>query len=127
MTSLKTSIKTITYLSDTGCLEIQGASLVRCPRIIVESPVLENTRYTSAMGGGKAIHFEGGIQEEIAIFDVIIKNCSLGISMQGAPDGSKASRAISITSPQMYNVDIPFIIYSQYSSPDTNNPRTMSM
>ncbi|EFO2836493.1 hypothetical protein B6R84_22995 [Escherichia coli] len=27
MTSLKTSIKTITYLSDTGCLEIQGASL----------------------------------------------------------------------------------------------------
>ncbi|PHU94042.1 lysyl-tRNA synthetase, partial [Shigella boydii] len=29
MTSLKTSIKTITYLSDTGCLEIQGASLTR--------------------------------------------------------------------------------------------------
>ncbi len=29
MTSLKTSIKTITYLSDTGCLEIQGASLYR--------------------------------------------------------------------------------------------------
>ncbi|MFT7749945.1 UNVERIFIED_CONTAM: hypothetical protein OC370_25900, partial [Escherichia coli] len=29
MTSLKTSIKTITYLSDIGCLEIQGASLER--------------------------------------------------------------------------------------------------
>ncbi|MBX4752733.1 permease, partial [Klebsiella pneumoniae] len=27
MTSLKTSIKTITYLSDIGCLEIQRASL----------------------------------------------------------------------------------------------------
>ncbi|MCQ7374286.1 glycoside hydrolase family protein, partial [Salmonella enterica] len=27
--SLKTSIKTITYLSDIGCLEIQGASLTR--------------------------------------------------------------------------------------------------
>ncbi len=27
VTGLKTSIKTITYLSDTGCLEIQGASL----------------------------------------------------------------------------------------------------
>uniref|UniRef100_UPI001FCE5567 AraC family transcriptional regulator n=1 Tax=Escherichia coli TaxID=562 RepID=UPI001FCE5567 len=26
--SLKTSIKTITYLSDIGCLEIQGASLM---------------------------------------------------------------------------------------------------
>ncbi|RJX85688.1 beta-glucosidase, partial [Escherichia coli] len=33
MTSLKTSIKTITYLSDTGCLEIQGASL----QVIVDS------------------------------------------------------------------------------------------
>ncbi len=29
MTSLKTSIKTITYLSDIGCLEIQGSSLGR--------------------------------------------------------------------------------------------------
>lgn len=32
MTSLKTSIKTITYLSDIGCLEIQGASLQDYPR-----------------------------------------------------------------------------------------------
>ncbi|WP_260734338.1 hypothetical protein, partial [Escherichia coli] len=31
MTSLKTSIKTITYLSDIGCLEIQGASLSTAP------------------------------------------------------------------------------------------------
>lgn len=31
MTSLKTSIKTITYLSDIGCLEIQGASLAMNP------------------------------------------------------------------------------------------------
>ncbi|MEL9839874.1 hypothetical protein J4W91_17725, partial [Escherichia coli] len=31
MTSLKTSIKTITYLSDIGCLEIQGASLPGAP------------------------------------------------------------------------------------------------
>ncbi|MFY3734557.1 hypothetical protein ACOS7S_24355, partial [Escherichia coli] len=31
MTSLKTSIKTITYLSDIGCLEIQGASLYPFP------------------------------------------------------------------------------------------------
>ncbi|STT65215.1 Uncharacterised protein [Klebsiella pneumoniae] len=31
MTSLKTSIKTITYLSDIGCLEIQGASLLTIP------------------------------------------------------------------------------------------------
>ncbi|EOK4242866.1 hypothetical protein ACND95_004518, partial [Escherichia coli] len=34
MTSLKTSIKTITYLSDTGCLEIQGASLVLHQRVV---------------------------------------------------------------------------------------------
>ncbi|PBO58140.1 MFS transporter, partial [Escherichia coli] len=37
MTSLKTSIKTITYLSDAGCLEIQGASLpgVFCITVII--------------------------------------------------------------------------------------------
>ncbi|WP_432433177.1 hypothetical protein, partial [Escherichia coli] len=34
MTSLKTSIKTITYLSDIGCLEIQGASLLTFLSII---------------------------------------------------------------------------------------------
>ncbi len=34
MTSLKTSIKTITYLSDIGCLEIQGASLVRTRHLV---------------------------------------------------------------------------------------------
>lgn len=37
MTSLKTSIKTITYLSDIGCLEIQGASLIVCG---ILSPIL---------------------------------------------------------------------------------------
>ncbi|MDI1059090.1 hypothetical protein NEN86_25700, partial [Escherichia coli] len=47
MTSLKTSIKTITYLSDTGCLEIQGASLV----FILETQlcsVLEGLQYLSS-------------------------------------------------------------------------------
>ncbi|WP_407065959.1 hypothetical protein, partial [Escherichia coli] len=35
MTSLKTSIKTITYLSDIGCLEIHGASLMmRYPDVV---------------------------------------------------------------------------------------------
>ncbi|HFQ8970168.1 TPA: hypothetical protein ACHTFX_004689, partial [Escherichia coli] len=37
MTSLKTSIKTITYLSDTGCLEIQGASLDNCHNLFLPS------------------------------------------------------------------------------------------
>ncbi|MGT5133078.1 hypothetical protein ACRWEH_24305, partial [Escherichia coli] len=34
MTSLKTSIKTITYLSDIGCLEIQGASLEKQQNLV---------------------------------------------------------------------------------------------
>ncbi|MCQ7813383.1 hypothetical protein NP205_15730, partial [Salmonella enterica] len=38
--SLKTSIKTITYLSDIGCLEIQGASLILH---IDSSPMLCNS------------------------------------------------------------------------------------
>ena len=38
MTSLKTSIKTITYLSDIGCLEIQGASLMMSP-VTISTPI----------------------------------------------------------------------------------------
>ncbi|MFU1627842.1 hypothetical protein ACM2VE_24940, partial [Escherichia coli] len=40
MTSLKTSIKTITYLSDIGCLEIQGASLSTLRRVSLEIELL---------------------------------------------------------------------------------------
>ncbi|GCS99420.1 transcriptional regulator [Escherichia coli] len=47
MTSLKTSIKTITYLSDIGCLEIQGASLVvikECVDMYVPNPLKNNIK-----------------------------------------------------------------------------------
>ncbi|WP_213079421.1 hypothetical protein, partial [Escherichia coli] len=40
MTSLKTSIKTITYLSDIGCLEIQGASLISQRTMAVNSIIM---------------------------------------------------------------------------------------
>ncbi|WP_427048308.1 hypothetical protein [Escherichia coli] len=43
MTSLKTSIKTITYLSDTGCLEIQGASLIHENVVIKNSIISRET------------------------------------------------------------------------------------
>ncbi|WP_244581478.1 HEAT repeat domain-containing protein, partial [Escherichia coli] len=39
--SLKTSIKTITYLSDIGCLEIQGASLMSMPPAIANTFLFE--------------------------------------------------------------------------------------
>ncbi len=44
MTSLKTSIKTITYLSDIGCLEIQGASLQILLNIGVAWQLILSTR-----------------------------------------------------------------------------------
>ncbi|WP_370447094.1 hypothetical protein, partial [Escherichia coli] len=48
MTSLKTSIKTITYLSDIGCLEIQGASLIAfgLPTLFTASQKIMNIRRT---------------------------------------------------------------------------------
>ncbi|RBY20247.1 hypothetical protein DS975_29225, partial [Escherichia coli] len=58
MTSLKTSIKTITYLSDTGCLEIQGASLDM--HVICEGAGRRHNQYgchsgckTRSLSGGK--------------------------------------------------------------------------
>ncbi|MDY8425353.1 hypothetical protein UYO06_22325, partial [Escherichia coli] len=50
MTSLKTSIKTITYLSDIGCLEIQGASLV--------TGSTDNTGYYKNEGTAENIQIE---------------------------------------------------------------------
>ncbi|WP_375294115.1 hypothetical protein, partial [Klebsiella michiganensis] len=44
MTSLKTSIKNITYLSDIGCLEIQGASLPTLKLAIVKTPAANDLR-----------------------------------------------------------------------------------
>ncbi|EFO2640196.1 hypothetical protein B6P86_27105 [Escherichia coli] len=55
MTSLKTSIKTITYLSDIGCLEIQGASLLNmsqicgCLRMFVTSLLYSVTEFFLVM------------------------------------------------------------------------------
>ncbi|EDX36667.1 putative membrane protein [Shigella dysenteriae 1012] len=52
MTSLKTSIKTITYLSDTGCLEIQGASLtVMDNKISTYSPAFSIVSWIALVGG----------------------------------------------------------------------------
>ncbi|WP_250663790.1 hypothetical protein, partial [Escherichia coli] len=51
--SLKTSIKTITYLSDIGCLEIQGASLLlsgsEYRRSELLSPVVRFTDVSAAL------------------------------------------------------------------------------
>lgn len=59
MTSLKTSIKTITYLSDTGCLEIQGASLLNEAYKVLQ---LQGYRlsayeafYLATLGGAKSL------------------------------------------------------------------------
>ncbi|MGS3242398.1 DUF305 domain-containing protein [Klebsiella michiganensis] len=51
MTSLKTSIKTITYLSDIGCLEIQGASLA----------AVKESDPDKAFAKGMVAHHEGAI------------------------------------------------------------------
>ncbi|MCQ1944621.1 hypothetical protein NOH62_23355, partial [Escherichia coli] len=56
MTSLKTSIKTITYLSDTGCLEIQGASLVTLkPALIIMRNYLFRLKEMQTTSGKKVI------------------------------------------------------------------------
>ncbi|PQN07128.1 hypothetical protein C5K18_12420 [Shigella dysenteriae] len=58
MTSLKTSIKTITYLSDTGCLEIQGASL----RTLSGKLTQWSSKNASASEVGRRVNFSGRIR-----------------------------------------------------------------
>ncbi|CAM7304699.1 autotransporter adhesin EhaB [Escherichia coli] len=54
MTSLKTSIKTITYLSDIGCLEIQGASLIST--YYLDDGISTNTNANSLTIKNSTIH-----------------------------------------------------------------------
>ncbi|MEI8419537.1 Bor family protein [Escherichia coli] len=55
MTSLKTSIKTITYLSDIGCLEIQGASLGNKPTAVTPKETITHHFFVSGIGQEKTV------------------------------------------------------------------------
>ncbi|WP_227474393.1 IS1 family transposase, partial [Escherichia coli] len=55
MTSLKTSIKTITYLSDTGCLEIQGASLTVVAHVFGERTLATLERLLSLLSAFEVV------------------------------------------------------------------------
>lgn len=64
MTSLKTSIKTITYLSDIGCLEIQGASLMtdeESPIEIKDNNPISNGEYLTTEDESHAVKVDDGV------------------------------------------------------------------
>ncbi|CAM8502750.1 MFS transporter [Escherichia coli] len=73
MTSLKTSIKTITYLSDIGCLEIQGASLAfvigftSAGGVVQIGLTLMAERFPYAKGKATGIYYSAG---SIATFTI---------------------------------------------------------
>ena len=86
MTSLKTSIKTITYLSDIGCLEIQGASLhwnalnefCRDGWVEIDNNIGENALRSVAVGRKNYLFFgsdKGG--ESAAIIYSLLVTCKL--------------------------------------------------
>ncbi len=63
MTSLKTSIKTITYLSDTGCLEIQGASLLQANVTANDAQDVALLKHLNVLGLPTILFFDGQGQE----------------------------------------------------------------
>ncbi|SVF54827.1 DNA methylase [Escherichia coli] len=63
MTSLKTSIKTITYLSDIGCLEIQGASLMSKQDYFENSLDVEENIISLCCNCHKQIHLGKGFED----------------------------------------------------------------
>ncbi|WP_460602303.1 DUF5983 family protein, partial [Escherichia coli] len=60
--SLKTSIKTITYLSDIGCLEIQGASLLRLKRLGLSRTFRRLVVTLTRRYGVSLIHLDAGAE-----------------------------------------------------------------
>ncbi|WP_252866696.1 integrase core domain-containing protein, partial [Shigella sp. FC2541] len=89
MTSLKTSIKTITYLSDTGCLEIQGASLGSCYRA-------NETRQFARMLGLEPKNTAVRSPESNGIAESFVKTIKRDyISIMPKPDGLTAAKNLA--------------------------------
>ena len=95
MTSLKTSIKTITYLSDIGCLEIQGASLA----IVTGST--DNTGYYKNEGTAENIQIELRDDQDATlkngdsktvIVDVITRNAQFPLKARAITVNGNASQ-----------------------------------
>lgn len=99
---------------------------VRCSDVHILNPRVYRTRYTALDGGGKAFHWEGAVQQRIYIRGAYIEDCSMGCVCQAAQDGSRIVRAVHYDGLDMYNVDVPFMLYSQYTGSDTQTPYTMS-
>ncbi|MCQ7841690.1 hypothetical protein NP236_20920, partial [Salmonella enterica] len=76
--SLKTSIKTITYLSDIGCLEIQGASLIPIENIheAVELVYDRNTSMVNIVGVDYEKEIKGSDSCSCVIIQCLL--CSYG-------------------------------------------------
>ncbi|MES1564881.1 MFS transporter, partial [Escherichia coli] len=76
MTSLKTSIKTITYLSDIGCLEIQGASLIGKRLLMLIAIVSGMCFYASVL-----MATTPAVELELQILNAIFLGILCGIGM----------------------------------------------
>ncbi|EAU3787744.1 hypothetical protein IOL99_003858, partial [Salmonella enterica] len=119
----------VTYNMTLDCSRIAGENGINgviCKNIRHYNPTVLNTLYDSVKLGGRAFQFEGGKIEDVNIFNPIIQNCSIGINSQGIPDVLKNVRALSYHSVAMLNVDIPFNIDSQISTPMENTSSSMS-
>ncbi|MCK2666236.1 hypothetical protein MZE61_18755, partial [Escherichia coli] len=66
--SLKTSIKTITYLSDIGCLEIQGASLLTYWSLTLASSVRGGREGKET---GMFIHHHSGLMYMLSFLTLV--------------------------------------------------------
>ncbi len=119
----------VTYNMTLDCSRIAGENGINgviCKNIRHYNPTVLNTLYDSVKLGGRAFQFEGGVIEDVSIFNVTIQNCSIGINSHGIPDVSKNVRALSYYSVSMLNVDIPFNIDSQIYNPTINTASSMS-
>nr|WP_280081545.1 UxaA family hydrolase [Escherichia coli] len=90
MTSLKTSIKIITYLSDIGCLEIQGASLDSNDNLIVALKDLHAGESYSWDDDNITLVTDVKAKHKFATQDIPLDGI---VSMYGTPVG-KATRPI---------------------------------
>ncbi|WP_187557039.1 hypothetical protein [Escherichia coli] len=107
MTSLKTSIKTITYLSDTGCLEIQGGSLVILDKTEKTLTIRDSVfTYTENADGTISLQDSNGRKATINLWQIDEANNTValeGVSADGATKwqyNHNGELVITVTTPR---------------------------
>lgn len=103
-----------------------GFNAVSAENVRIYNMKVYNCIHSPVKLGGRAVQFEGGLINNVNIYNIHIENCSIGINSHAFSDGSHTATHTNYWNVTMKNVDVPFNVDSQFANPETNTLNTMS-